>query len=158
MFNSNHGFVDDRRQRFGDWRAGRPFLGGVLLLLASALMAYVAISYAKDLILVGSSTAFLGLVSASFVFLTGVFALTKPEFSTMIGYVGGALSIISLMGTLGGLFIGMFLGLIGANLCIAWKGDDIEESNSFNRGSDLDSNGDESVNNEGVTGLVSKWR
>ncbi|WP_248903841.1 DUF6114 domain-containing protein [Halocatena marina] len=155
MSNSNRGFMSERRQRFGDWRARRPFLGGSLLLLGSVFMAYVAISYGKDLILVGSSTAFLGLVSSSLVFLTGVFALTKPEFSTMIGYVGGALSIISLMGTLGGLFIGMLLGLIGSNLCIAWESDEVEETNPFDWGPNADS--DES-DDDGVSGLVSKWR
>lgn len=156
MSNSNQDLMGDSRKQFEDWRARRPFLGGVLLLLGSAFMAYVAISYGKDLILVGSGTAFLGLVSSSLVFLTGVFALTKPEFSTMIGYVGAALSIISLMGTLGGLFIGMILGLIGSNLCIAWESDEIEETNPFDWGSDSDASSDES--DEDVSGLVSKWR
>lgn len=122
-------------------------------------MGYVAISYGKDLILVGSSTAYLGLVSSSLVFLIGVFALTKPEFSTIIGKVGVALSIISLMGTLGGLFIGMILGLIGSNLCIAWESDEVEESTPFDWGSDSDESGEsDESDDEDVSGLVSKWR
>lgn len=156
--NSNGGFVADRRKRFGDWRARRPFLGGVLILLGDAFMFLVTFDYALDLLFIGSQAAFIGLVISSFVFLTGVFALTQPQYSTVIGYVGVVLSFISIMGTLGGLFIGMILSLIGSSLCIAWESDEVEESNPFNWGSESDPESEESDADDDVSGLVNKWR
>jgi hypothetical protein len=157
--NSIRRFVADRRKRLGDWRVRRPFLGGVLILLGNAFMWLVTLGYAPSVLLIGSQTAFIGLVVSSFVFLTGVFALTKPEYSTIIGYVGIPLSFISLMGTLGGLIIGMILGIIGSSLCIAWESDEIEESNPFNWGSDSDSDSDSAESDdEDISGLVNKWR
>lgn len=167
--NSNRGFVADRRKRFGDWRARRPFLGGILILIGNAFMWLVTLDYVPSLLLVGSQTAFIGLVISSFVFLTGVFALMEPEYSTIIGYIGIPLSFISLMGTLGGLLIGMILAIIGSCLCIAWKSDEVEENTPFDWGSESDSNTEESgveesgaeesdTDDEDVSGLVNKWR
>lgn len=160
MTNTNYEFMSDRRQQFEEWRQRRPALGGALVLLGSVFMFYVPMFIAKDMILIGGGTvAYIGLVNASFVFLVGVFALTKPEYSTMLGYAGVVLSFTSLMGALGGLFIGMILSLIGSNLCIAWESDLVEESSPFswNANSDSASNGEES-DEMGVSGLVNKWR
>jgi hypothetical protein len=141
----------------------------MLILLGNAFMWLVTLGYAPSVLLIGSSTAFIGLVISSFVFLTGVFALTKPAYSTVIGYVGIALSFISIMGTLGGLLIGMFLGIIGSCLCIAWESDTIEEGNPFDWASDSDTDSDTDSDSdsgpdaaesddEDVSGLVNKWR
>lgn len=160
MSNANSEFMSDRRQRFKEWQQRRPVAGGVLLLLGSVFMFYVPMFIAKDTIFIGGNTvAYIGIVNAAFVFLVGVFALTKPEYSTMLGYAGFALSFTSLMGSLGGLFIGMILALIGSNLCIAWESDLVEESNPFSWGAsgDSDPNAEES-DDAGVSGLVNKWR
>jgi hypothetical protein len=155
--NSIRRFVVDRRKRLGDWRARRPFLGGVLILIGNAFMWLVTLGYAPSLLLIGSQTAFIGLVISSFVFLTGVFALTKPEYSTIIGYIGIPLSFISLMGALGGLFIGMILCIIGSNLCIAWESDDVEERSPFEWDSESESDSEkESDADEDVSGLADK--
>lgn len=128
-------------------------------------MFYVPLFIAKDTIFIGGSTvAYVGLVNASFMFLIGVFSLSKPAYSTMLGIVGFVLSFASLMGTLGGLFIGMILTLIGSNLCIAWESELVEESGPFSwdTSEDSDSNSGDSDSNsedaEDVSGLVNKWR
>ncbi len=160
MTNANYEFMNDRRQQFEEWRQRRPVLGGTLLILGSVFMFYVPIFIAKDTIFIGGSTvAYIGLVNASFVFLIGVFALTKPEYSRMLGYAGVVFSFTSLMGALGGLFIGMILALIGSNLCLAWESELVEESGPFSwsASSDPDSNGEESEEMS-VSGLVNKWR
>lgn len=121
-------------------------------------MFYVPLFIAKDTIFIGGSTvAYVGLVNASFMFLIGVFSLSKPAYSTMLGIVGFVLSFASLMGTLGGLFIGMILTLIGSNLCIAWESELVEESGPFSwdTSEDSDSNSEDA---EDVSGLVNKWR
>jgi hypothetical protein len=109
-----------RQAAFAAWRAERPFLGGVLLLLAGVVIGYVPLQFAGELIFIGGSFTIIGLVFATFVFLCGAFALWMPEHSTVFGVAGVALAILSLMGALGGLFVGMLLGILGGNLCVAW--------------------------------------
>jgi hypothetical protein len=132
----------------------------VLILFGNAFMWLVTLGYAPSLLFIGNTVALIGLVVSSFVFLTGIFALTKPEYSTVIGYVGIPLSIISLMGALGGLFIGMILGIIGSCLCIAWESDDVEGRSPFEWDSESESESDpekESDTDEDVSELADKW-
>jgi hypothetical protein len=116
-----------RWKRFNEWRVQRPFLGGVLLCLAGVLIAWVPMQILPDIVFIGGEMAgflAIGAMFGVFVFVTGVFALLRPEYSDMIGVVGVVLSIFSLFGALGGLFVGLLLGILGGNLCIAWKPDD----------------------------------
>ncbi|WP_306061731.1 DUF6114 domain-containing protein [Natronococcus wangiae] len=118
-----------RRERFNDWRLQRPFLGGILLCLAGILITWVPMQILPDIIFIGGEmTGFLaiGAMFGVFVFVTGVFALYRPKYSDMIGVVGVVLSVLSLFGSLGGLLVGMLFGILGGNLCIAWRPDDGE--------------------------------
>lgn len=117
-------WTGSRWSRFNEWRAQRPFLGGVLLMLAGLIIVYVPMQILPDIIFIGGQVAgFLavGVMFGVFVFLSGAYALYKPEFSDEIGVAGIVLSILSLFGSLGGLFLGLILGILGGNLCIAWK-------------------------------------
>lgn len=119
--------VANRRERFAAWRAQRPFMGGVLLCVAGLIITWVPMQILPDIFLIGGEVAGLltvGVMFGVFVFLTGVLALLKPEHADVIGVVGVVLSILSLFGSLGGLFLGMLFGILGGNLCIAWKPDD----------------------------------
>jgi Family of unknown function (DUF6114) len=109
---------------YKEYRSTRPFLGGILMCLAGLLIAWVPLQFATELLFVGGSYTFIGLFFAVGTFLTGVFALMRPEFSTQLGIAGVAFSILSLFGALGGLLVGMSLGLIGSSLCISWKRDE----------------------------------
>jgi hypothetical protein len=124
-------------------------------------MFFVTFDYAPQILLLGSIPAFLGVVSSAFVLLTGMFALTKPEYSTVIGYVGIVFSVVSLMGSLGGLIIGMLLSITGSCLCLAWESDEVEENTPFNWGSESESEtdaGESDTDDEDVSGLMNKWR
>ncbi|MFB6172614.1 MAG: DUF6114 domain-containing protein [Haloarculaceae archaeon] len=112
--------VDDRRSRFATWRSQRPFWGGVLLCLAGLVIGWVPAQFAGELMFVGGTFTVIGLVFAAFVFLAGAFALYRPDLSTILGISGVALAILSLLGALGGLFVGMLVGIVGGNLCVAW--------------------------------------
>lgn len=118
------GGLRHRRSRFAAWRAERPFMGGLLLLIAGVVIGYVPLQFAGELIFIGGSFTIIGLVFATFVFLCGAFALWMPEHSTVFGVAGVALALLSLMGALGGLFVGMLLGMVGGNLCVAWEPSD----------------------------------
>lgn len=116
--------VAERRQRFREWRHTRPFAGGSLLILASLVIAWVPAQFAFELLFIGGAYTVIGLVFALLVFLSGAFALARPELSKTFGIAGVAFSILSLVGALGGLLIGMILGIVGGNLCIAWQSDE----------------------------------
>lgn len=113
--------IDERLTRFADWRQDRPFMGAALLMLAGVVIGWVPIQFATELAIIGGSFTVIGLVFAALVFLTGSFVMARPELSTVFGVIGIALSILSLIGAMGGLFIGMLLGIVGGNLCIAWQ-------------------------------------
>lgn len=166
MSNSNHSFVADRRRRFGEWRASRPLLGGLLLILGSMFMFWVVLSYAISQTFIGGSlTAYLGVIAASSVFLVGLLVLKMPEYSTIFGYFGVALSIASLMGSLGGLFVGMILGIIGSCLCIAWVPEEeaqkldweTEEADSTDT-TDAAETAEEESDGGAVATFIEKWR
>lgn len=123
-----------RRARFREWRNRRPFAGGVLLCLAGVLIAYVPLQFAFELLLIGGSYTYIGLVWAAGVFLSGAFALYRPDLSTIFGVIGVVFSILSLLGALGGLLIGMIVGIIGGNLCVAWQRPDAVAGGEGGRG------------------------
>lgn len=120
-FGSVRTTVDDRRERFAEWRRARPFWGGVLLMLAGLVIGWVPAQFAGELMLIGGTFTVIGMVFAAFVFLSGAFALYRPDLATILGISGIALAILSLLGALGGLFVGMLLGIVGGNLCVAWE-------------------------------------
>jgi hypothetical protein len=113
--------IDDRLRRFSEWKRHRPFWGAFLLMLGGFVIGWLPIQFATELAVIGGAFTVIGLIFAVMVFLTGAFVMAKPELSTIFGVIGIALSILSLIGALGGFLIGMLLGIIGGNLCIAWR-------------------------------------
>ena len=109
-----------RTDRFNEWREDRPFWGGALLMFAGLLTAWAPIQFSLELALVGSWWTVLGLVFALGMFLSGAFALSRPDLARYFGIAGIAFSVLSLIGALGGYLVGMFIGVFGGNLCLAW--------------------------------------
>lgn len=106
---------------FHTWRRERPFWGGLLLILASFLIGWIPIQFTFELLLIGGGYTVIGLVFAVLVFLSGVFALLRPDLARIVGISGIVFSLLSLIGALGGLVVGLLLGVIGGNLCLAWE-------------------------------------
>lgn len=109
------------------WRAERPFLGAMLLIVAGVIVGYVPIRFTQELILISGAFSAIGLAFAVLIFLTGVAALLRPGRSTILGIIGVVFSILSVVGTLGGLLVGLFIGIVGGNLLIAWKPPDSQD-------------------------------
>lgn len=116
----------DKLGHANQWRRGRPFGGGVLLVLGGLVTGYVSGGYALNLLLIGGAFTSVGLVVAVLMFLSGVAALAMPEESTAIGVVGVCVSLLSLLTALGGLLIGMLLGIHGGVAVWAWEREDEE--------------------------------
>lgn len=113
-----------RADRFNEWREDRPFWGGALLMFAGLLTAWAPMQFSLELALIGSWWTVIGLIFALGMFLSGAFALSRPDLATYFGVAGIAFSILSLIGALGGYIIGLFIGVFGGNLCLAWNTED----------------------------------
>ncbi|MFB6083454.1 MAG: DUF6114 domain-containing protein [Halorientalis sp.] len=106
---------------FARWRSRRPFAGGMLLVLGGMIIAAIPVRLQMISATQGPSYSALGIVFAAMVVACGVFAVVKPQLSTLIGVTGIAMSILSLIGAFGGLVIGMLVGIVGGSLCVAWQ-------------------------------------
>ncbi|MEN1967403.1 DUF6114 domain-containing protein [Lentibacillus sp. N15] len=89
--------------KFKQWRNRRPFWGAVFTVLAGLVILYIPVQlYA------------LAFIPGSLVFVGFLF-----------GVVTMFLSVLSIMGALGGFIIGTIIGLIGGALCIAWEMEEV---------------------------------
>lgn len=108
------------RARFGEWRASRPFLGGALLALGGVIVALVLI-FSAGITLARANPSALALVAAASTFLCGVFALSRPALSGVLGVAGVVSIVVSLVGTPFGAVLGVVCSILGGNLCYAWQ-------------------------------------
>ena len=111
-----------RRARFNEWRAARPFLGGLLLALGGLIIA-LALIFSSGVALARANPSAVALIAAAAVFLCGIFALAKPALSDLLGVVGIVSVVVSLVGTPFSAFFGVLLSILGGNLCYAWQSD-----------------------------------
>ncbi|HET7580036.1 MAG TPA: DUF6114 domain-containing protein [Bacillales bacterium] len=106
--------------RFKQWRKRRPFLGAVLTVLTGLLILWIPLHlYAIDF--VPGNFAFIGVLFGGLITIIGVMAFIYPPFSTVFGVFTIFLSVLSVMGALGGFLVGTILGIIAGALCIGWK-------------------------------------
>lgn len=102
------------------WKSSRPFWGATLTLLAGLLILYIPVQLYAIAFAPGSF-AFVGLLFGGLIVLIGVMTYIYPPFSTVFGVITIFLSVLSIMGALGGFFVGTILGILGGALAIGWK-------------------------------------
>jgi hypothetical protein len=115
------GRVHRARLAFRGWRRGRPFWGGLIVVLGAAevLVTYRApFGIIVHFGLYGLAGYLVPIVLA----LLGVLIIFDPAHRTFYS----VLSVIAALGTwltsnLGGFFIGMLLGLVGGSLAFGWQ-------------------------------------
>ena len=120
---------DSAWQRFRDWRRSRPFWGGLLLALAGLeligipLLSILAHGSVKVVIYIGIGGVF-GVLIGGLLVACGLVIWFHPVQRVFYSVVGVLLAIASFVATnLGGFFIGMLLGVIGASLSFGWTPD-----------------------------------
>lgn len=114
-----------RLARFAEWRRGRPFVPGLLVLLSGVVImtpAYLTVRISDLLVMIstlsGVSTLFLG--AAQIMFGLGIWL--KPSTSVYLGVFAILLSLVALPASnIGGFLLGSLLGIFGGALALAWE-------------------------------------
>jgi hypothetical protein len=114
------------RRAFRDWRRSRPFWGGLLLLLAGVeliaipLLSVLAHGSVKVVIYIGIGGVF-GVLIGGLLMACGLLTWFHPVQRVFYAIAGVLLALGSFVATnLGGFFVGMLLGVIGASLSFGW--------------------------------------
>jgi hypothetical protein len=114
------GWFHRGRMSFRTWRRSRPFWAGLLLMLGGGEILLTVRAPLPVIIHIGlQGTA--SYVVPLVIMICGLLIWVTPQQRAFYGLVGMVLSLVSwLTSNLGGFFIGMLQGLIGASLALAW--------------------------------------
>ncbi|MDQ1147435.1 MFS family permease [Bacillus sp. SORGH_AS 510] len=105
---------------FKKWRKQRPLWGALITLLSGLLISWVPLNLYLSTFLPGS-IAIIGLLFGGVITIIGVVALFFPNASKILGIFTIFLSILSVIGALGGFLFGTIFGIIGGALLMAWR-------------------------------------
>jgi hypothetical protein len=110
-----------RSSEFAAWRRRRPFVGGVLTVLAGVEMFFSGqLDIGKIHVQLGIEGLQATIIPILLVLL-GILALTMPVHRVFYGVIALVVSVYSLVGVnLGGFFVGMLLGAVGGVLVVSW--------------------------------------
>ncbi|MFF7476727.1 DUF6114 domain-containing protein [Streptomyces sp. NPDC008092] len=114
----------DARERFNSWRAGRPFLAGVLTAMGAISILYppyAGLTIGQLPIRMATTAGCGSLVIGGLVVMLGLTMWLQPVMHVFAGSGVILLALASIpVSNLGGFFLGLLLSLIGASLSIAW--------------------------------------
>lgn len=114
-----------RRERFKAWRKQRPFIPGLLLIVAGIIMlapAYFTLQVSDLLVMIATISGVSTLLIGAALIMFGIGTWLQPYAAPYLGVMGILVSIIALpTSNLGGFFIGSLLGVIGGALALAWE-------------------------------------
>lgn len=101
--------------------SGRPYLAGIVTIVAGLEIVLLNWQIALDLVFIGGAFTSVGLILGTLIGLTGGMMIAFPHLARPIGVVTVALSVLALLGALGGFLFGTILGIAGGSLAIAWE-------------------------------------
>ncbi|MFF5308989.1 DUF6114 domain-containing protein [Streptomyces massasporeus] len=111
------------RPAFRQWRAGRPFWGGLLLALGG-VEVLLTLKASLDVILHVGMQGLAGYLLPVVMLLCGVLILFNPAQRLFYSVIGVLVSLGTwLTSNLGGFFIGLLLGMVGSCLAFGWLPD-----------------------------------
>ncbi|WP_255259768.1 DUF6114 domain-containing protein [Lentibacillus sp. CBA3610] len=110
--------------KFKKWRNKRPFWGATLTLLASLLILYIPL-HLYAIAFIPGSFVFIGFIFGGLTLIIGILGYIYPQFSTVFGVITIFLSVLSVMGALGGFIVGTIMGIIGGSLLIGWEKEEV---------------------------------
>ncbi|MEU1101096.1 DUF6114 domain-containing protein [Streptomyces tibetensis] len=111
------------RPAFRQWRAGRPFWGGLLLTLGG-VEVLLTLKASLDVILHVGMQGLAGYLLPVVMLLCGVLILFNPAQRLFYSLIGVLASLGTwLTSNLGGFFVGLLLGMVGSCLAFGWLPD-----------------------------------
>ena len=138
---------------FKKWRNQRPVWGATLTLLAGLLILYIPLQlYA--IALIPGSLVFIGFLFAGLTLIIGTLAYIYPQFSTVFGVITIFLSVLSIMGALGGFIVGTILGIVGGSFLIAWSQEEVFIKNDKQQNKSPSNNNSKPKNQEKTASTV----
>ncbi|MBT2726655.1 hypothetical protein J7E63_06860 [Bacillus sp. ISL-75] len=102
------------------WRKCRPLWGALITIISGLMISWVPLNLYLSTFLPGS-IAIIGLLFGGLLTLIGIVALFFPNASKILGIFTIFLSILSVIGALGGFLFGTIFGIIGGALLLAWS-------------------------------------
>ncbi|MET9814956.1 MULTISPECIES: DUF6114 domain-containing protein [unclassified Streptomyces] len=111
------------RPAFRQWRAGRPFWGGLLLALGGTEIL-LTLKASLDVILHVGMQGLAGYLLPAVMLLCGLLVLFNPAQRLFYSVIGVLVSLGTwLTSNLGGFFVGLLLGVVGSCLTFGWLPD-----------------------------------
>ena len=114
------------RSAFRAWRRSRPFLGGLLLVLAGLELLAIPLSgilsrgAVKLVVYIGIGGVF-GVLIGILLITAGIAVWVSPAHRVFHGVAGVVLGIVSFPASnLGGFFVCMLLAIVGGSIAFAW--------------------------------------
>jgi hypothetical protein len=108
-------------RNFRRWRRGRPFWGGVVLILSGLELFWSANQDLAGMTVHFGPQGFLSYVIPGIMVLCGLLTLLTPQQRLFYGIVGACTAVFALIGlNLGGFFLGTLLGMFGGALSVSW--------------------------------------
>jgi hypothetical protein len=109
------------RAEFRAWSRNRPFIGGVLTILAGIEMFFSGQLDIGHIHVQVGVEGFQATVIPIALVLLGLLAMFMPVHRIFYGVISLVVAVYSLIGVnLGGFFIGMLLGAVGGILVVSW--------------------------------------
>jgi hypothetical protein len=109
------------RSRFASWRIARPFIGGLLTVIAGVEMFFSGQLDIGNIHVQLGIEGFQATLIPVLLVVLGILAVVMPIHRIFYGVIALAVSVYSLVGVnLGGFLVGMLLGAIGGVLIVAW--------------------------------------
>ena len=107
--------------RFTAWRRRRPFIGGVLVMLAGVEMFFSGQLDLGHIRVQLGIEGFQATVIPIALLLLGALAIAMPAHHVFYGVLALVVAVYSLVGVnLGGFVVGMLLGCVGGVMVVAW--------------------------------------
>ncbi|MCP3822731.1 DUF6114 domain-containing protein [Streptomyces sp. A3M-1-3] len=114
----------DARRRFRAWRRGRPFWAGLFTLAASlpiVYFPYVHLTVAGVPLALSTTAGAGALIIGILLMVLGITLWFQQQVRVFAGIAALLLTLVSFpVANFGGLFLGLFSGLIGGSLACAW--------------------------------------
>ncbi|MGF6951946.1 putative membrane-anchored protein [Neobacillus sp. B4I6] len=105
---------------FTKWRKSRPLWGALITIISGLMISWVPLNLYLSTFLPGS-IAIIGLLFGGLLILIGIVAIFFPNASKILGIFTIFLSILSVIGALGGFLFGTIFGIFGGASLMAWS-------------------------------------